>query len=179
MSRRRIFAGTGRPGPEPAEGIAQNGLERESVWAYPRPPRAEAEPRRVEVRLDGVEIAVTGAALRVLETSHPPAIYVPPDDIAEGALEPAPGSSFCEWKGAARYFDVVAGEARERRVGWAYPTPTAGFEALAGYVSFYPGRLECTLGGEAVRAQPGSFYGGWITAEIIGPVKGSPGSELW
>lgn len=179
MSRRRIFAGTGRPEPEPAEGIASNGLERESVWDYPRPPRVEAEPRRVEVRLGGVEIASSEAALRALETSHPPAIYIPPADIAPEALEPAHGTSFCEWKGTARYFDVVAGEARERRVGWAYPAPTVGFEALADHVSFYPGRLECTLGGEPVSAQPGNFYGGWLTAEIVGPVKGPPGSELW
>lgn len=179
MSRRRIFAAAGRPDPEPAEGVAPSGLPRESVWDYPRPPALEPEQREVVIELGGAEIARSDRAIRVLETSHPPAIYVHPDDLAAGALSEAPGTSFCEWKGAARYFDLSGGGRTERRVAWAYPEPTVGFETIAGFVSFYPGRLRCRLGEEPVRPQPGNFYGGWVTGEIVGPIKGEPGSELW
>ena len=38
---------------------------------------------------------------------------------------------------------------------------------------------ECTLDGEVVAAQPGDFYGGWISSEVAGPFKGGPGTSGW
>jgi uncharacterized protein (DUF427 family) len=167
------------PVPEPAEGIAPNGRRRESVWDYPRPPRMEPEERRVRIELGGSRIADTDRGVRVLETAGAPVVYLPPDEIAAGSLQPVRGSSFCEWKGTASYYDVVAGGARAQRAAWAYPDPTGPFAAITGYVSFYPALVECRLGEEVVRPQPGGFYGGWVTAEITGPIKGEPGSRLW
>jgi uncharacterized protein (DUF427 family) len=153
----------------------------ESVWDYPRPPRVEAVAKRVRVVFAGEVVADTDRALRVLETSHPPVYYVPRADVAPGALAPASGgSTFCEWKGAAVYFDVVAEGRRAPRAAWSYPAPARGYEELRDAVAFYAGPMdECTVGGEVVTPQPGGFYGGWITADVQGPFKGGPGTSGW
>jgi uncharacterized protein (DUF427 family) len=122
----------------------------------------------------------TDRALRVLETSHPPTIYVPPGDVADGALTPVRGTTWCEWKGSATYFDVTGGDVRVERAAWAFPDPVPAYAELAGYVAFYPGAMDaCWLGDERVQAQPGDFYGGWITADLVGPFKGAPGTLGW
>jgi uncharacterized protein (DUF427 family) len=137
-------------------------------------------PREVVVEAGGRVIAETRRAVRVCETSHPPVYYVPRDDIADGVLERAEGSSWCEWKGEATYWDVVVEGRRLRQAGWSYESPTAGFEHLRGAVAFYPGRVDRALvDGERVRPQPGDFYGGWITNEVAGPFKGDPGTRGW
>src|SRR4051794_14280185 len=151
----------------------------ESVWDYPRPPRLEPSDAAVEVVLGGVVVAATRSALRVLETSHPPTYYLPPEAFAPGTLRPAPGRSVCEWKGEARYLSVVGVDAIAEAAAWTYPHPTPPFAALAGYVSLYPGRMDrCTVDGEVVLPQPGGFYGGWITSRVVGPFKGEPGTML-
>jgi uncharacterized protein (DUF427 family) len=156
------------------------GPGQESVWDYPRPPRLEPAGRRIEVIFNGETIAATDRAWRVLETSHPPVYYVPPEDIREGALQPAPGRSFCEWKGEARYFTVQAGDRRAEKAAWSYPAPTPGFAAIKDHVAFYAGPMDrCLVDGEEVRPQPGSFYGGWVTDDVVGPFKGEPGSQGW
>ncbi len=155
---------------------------RESVWDYPRPPRVELSTRRLRVLFGGVLIAESTRSVRVLETSHPPVYYVPLAFIVSGALEPSEErGSFCEWKGRAVYYDV-RGPAGRRAIGaaWGYPDPSPGFEQLRDTIAFYPAAMdECTLDGELVKAQPGDFYGGWITSDIIGPFKGGPGTLGW
>nr|WP_231121445.1 DUF427 domain-containing protein [Motilibacter peucedani] len=156
------------------------GPGQQSVWDFPRPPAVEASSRRVVVELGGAPVARTSRALRVLETSHPPVFYVPFEDVEPGALEPAPGSSWCEFKGRAAYVDVVAGGQRAAAAGWHYPDPSPGYELLRGHVAFYPGRMgRCLVDGELVLAQEGDFYGGWITSEVVGPFKGGPGTRGW
>ena len=149
----------------------------ESVWDYPRPPRIEPERRRVKVFAKKVLIADTRRALRVLETASPPTVYLPPDDVSMRLLERRADNTMCEWKGRAIYHDVVTPEGRIPRAAWSYPAPWPGFELLADFVSFYPELLACFLGGERVRPQPGDFYGGWLTSEIVGPVKGERGAR--
>lgn len=152
----------------------------ESVWDYPRPPRVERVSRRVRIELGGVVIFDSDDVVRVLETSHPPAYYLRIDDFAPEALAAAPGSSFCEYKGRARYLDVRGGTALAAAAAWNYPDPSPGFEILADRVALYPGRMDrCTVDGVDVTPQPGGFYGGWITPEIVGPFKGGPGSMGW
>jgi uncharacterized protein (DUF427 family) len=134
----------------------------------------------IEVVLGGSVIAATTRSFRVLETSHPPTYYLPPDAFVAGSLRPAAGSSVCEWKGRAVYFDLVAGGAVAQAVAWSYPTPTPAFTAIAGWISLYPGRVDrVTVDGERVRPQPGTFYGGWVTDRVVGPFKGVPGSSGW
>jgi uncharacterized protein (DUF427 family) len=158
----------------------QPGPGQESVWDYPRPPRVEPTDDEVVVRLGGVEVARTRRALRVLETSHPPGYYLPRDAFAPGALRPADGTSFCEYKGVASYLDVVGGDRVAPRAAWTYPDPSPGFEAIRDHVALYPGRVDgCTVAGEEVQPQEGDFYGGWITSRVIGPFKGAPGSWGW
>lgn len=164
MSRQRIEPGPGQ----------------ESVWDYPRPPRVEPTDEEVVVRLGGVEVLRTTRALRVLETSHPPTYYLPRADFVAGALRPAEGSSFCEFKGQASYLDVVGGDAVASGAAWFYPEPSRGFEALRDHVALYPGRVDgVTVAGEEVVPQEGGFYGGWITSRVVGPFKGSPGTWGW
>ena len=152
----------------------------ESVWDYPRPPRAERSDARVTVTHAGRVIADSRRCLRVLETSHPPVYYVPHEDIAPGVLHAAAGRSFCEFKGTASYWDLVVGDSRVADAGWSYEHPAEGYAQIAGAVAFYPGRVdECRVGDEVVRAQEGDFYGGWITADISGPFKGGPGTRGW
>ena len=153
------------------------GPGQESVWDYPRPPRVERSPVTVEVRIGGRVIVRTRNAVRVLETSHPPVYYLPIDDVAPGTLVPVEGTTHCEFKGAASYFDVVSGDARIPRGAWTYPSPVRGYEELATRVAIYPSRMDaCTVDGEAVQAQEGDFYGGWRTSGIVGPGKGAPGT---
>jgi uncharacterized protein (DUF427 family) len=149
------------------------------VWDYPRPPVIVADTRLVQVRLDDELIAETRAARRVLETASPPTFYLPPDAVRRDCLQPDSNSSFCEWKGRAVYFSVCAGGHCVRNAAWSYPDPLADFAGIRDYLAFYPGRVACFVDGERVRAQAGGYYGGWITAEIIGPFKGEPGTAGW
>jgi uncharacterized protein (DUF427 family) len=149
----------------------------ESVWDYPRPPRVEPSAARVVVELDGEVLADTRRSLRVLETSHPPVYYLPAADVRVDRLRPsARRPTVCEFKGTARYYD--AGD--RVAVAWSYPSPRPGYEVIAGHFAFYPGRVDvATVDGEQVEAQPGGFYGGWITSAVTGPFKGGPETSGW
>ena len=156
------------------------GPGQESVWEYPRPPRLELSDRHIIIVFNGVTIADTRGAYRVLETSHPPTYYLPPADVHLDALHAVSGSSLCEWKGEANYYDVLVGERRLPRVAWTYRRPSAGFEPIAGYLAFYAAPMDrCTVDGEVVVPQPGGLYGGWVTADVVGPFKGGPGTMFW
>jgi uncharacterized protein (DUF427 family) len=156
------------------------GPGQKSVWDYPRPPRLEDARRRIKVLFGGVTLAYTTRAKRVLETSHPPVYYVPTQGVRMEHLRPSGGSSFCEWKGRARYYDVVTDEKEELRAAWYYPDPVPEYRGLGDYVAFYPSKMDaCWIEGEKVRAQEGDFYGGWITTEIVGPFKGGPSTWGW
>jgi uncharacterized protein (DUF427 family) len=156
------------------------GPGQESVWDYPRPPRLEPAAHRLVVVLGDETIAETTRAYRVLETSHPPNYYFPPDDVARGALTASEGRSFCEFKGRAHYFTVRGGDRVEVDAAWGYDRPSPAFEAITGYVAFYPARMDaCYVDDELVTPQEGGFYGGWITSKVAGPFKGGPGSRGW
>ncbi len=156
------------------------GPGQESVWDYPRPPRLESFAGLITIELGGEVIASTDRGWRVLETSHPPTYYLPRSAFRDGVLREAPGSSWCEWKGRARYFDLVTGTAVAAKAAWNYPEPTAGFEEISDAVAVMAAAVDrCTVNGETVVAQPGGFYGGWITSWVVGPFKGGPGSAGW
>jgi uncharacterized protein (DUF427 family) len=134
----------------------------------------------VRVVFNGEVIADTRQAKRVLETSHPPVYYIPPQDIRMEYLSEGGRNTWCEWKGQASYYHLGVGGQQVRDAAWFYPTPAPGFEAIQGYVAFYPGKMDaCYVDGERVEAQPGDFYGGWITDDIVGPFKGRPGTVGW
>jgi len=152
----------------------------ESVWDYPRPPRLEQAPQRIQVYFNGVALANTAGAWRVLETSHPPVYYLPPGDIAMDYLHPAPAQSWCEWKGQATYYDVIVVGRTARQSAWTYLRPSRPYAPIAGYIGFYAWAMDqCLVDGEQVTPQPGGFYGGWITNNIVGPFKGEAGTTGW
>jgi uncharacterized protein (DUF427 family) len=152
----------------------------ERVSDYPRPPRVETVARLVRIVFGGETIAETRDTVRVLETFHPPTYYLPVAAFRPGVLRPAAGGSFCEWKGHAIYWSVAAAGRVAERAGWSYPEPTPDFAALRDHVAVYPGAMDaCFVGEQRVRPQPGGFYGGWITDDLVGPFKGGPGTEFW
>ena len=155
------------------------GEGQESVWDYPRPPVVEPIAEPVTVHAAGVLVAHTREAVRVLETASPPTVYLPREAVEASLLRDCPGQSSCEWKGTARYWSIEALGRLFEAVGWSYEEPFPEYEILRSRLSFYPGRVECHLGDERVKPQPGRFYGGWVTSSLVGPIKGEPGSEGW
>ena len=153
----------------------------ESVWDYPRPPRLERSQKPIKIVFNGITLAETNRAYRVLETSHPPVYYISPEDIKMEYLQAgSPQKSFCEWKGVAGYYTVKVEDKQAQNAGWYYSNPTPEFAEIKDYVAFYPGMMDaCYVDGELVQPQPGQFYGGWITSDIVGPFKGEPGSWGW
>jgi uncharacterized protein (DUF427 family) len=160
--------------------VVRPGPGQESVWDYPRPPRVERVGKPVRVEWAGETVARSDRALRVCETASPPVYYVPAEDARTDLLEPSGRRSYCEWKGAARYWSLRVGDRVAADAAWSYPEPDAGFEALRDHLAFYPGRVDaCFVGDERVTPQAGEFYGGWITRDVVGPFKGEPGTEGW
>lgn len=156
------------------------GPGQESVWAYPRPAVSEPSSRHVRILFDGRVLADTRRPVRVLETSHPPSWYVPLADVDQTLLRPASQTSLCEWKGRARYFDLVGPTRTARQAAWTYPDPTASFDVIRDHLAVYPALMDaCEVDGERARPQPGQFYGGWITSDVVGPFKGGPGTAGW
>ena len=156
------------------------GPDQESVWDYPRPPALEPEDRRVRVVFHDMTIADTTDALRVLETSHPPVYYLPPEDVATEHLERESRTTMCEFKGRAVYYTLAVGDRLVQSAAWGYPNPMDRFAALEDYVTFYASKVDaCYVGDEKARAQEGDFYGGWITDDVVGPFKGGTGTTGW
>ncbi len=152
----------------------------ESVWDYPRPPRLERSESRLVVVCAGLTIADTTRAFRMLETSHPPTYYFPPEDVQVDLLEPSLRRTICEWKGQATYWSLQLHDAIFPEIAWSYRAPRTPYDDIMAYLAFYPGRVDaCTVDGEAVERQESDFYGGWITSNIRGPFKGRPGTEGW
>ena len=164
-----------RPQPIPP----QSGQE--SVWDYPRPPRLEPVAKNLKIIFNDIVLADTNRGYRVLETSHPPMYYIPPEDIQMQYLQITnPKGSFCEWKGVAGYYSVKVGDKQAINAGWYYSEPTPAFAEIKDYIAFYANKMDaCYVDNELVKPQPGDFYGGWITSNIVGPFKGEPGSWGW
>ena len=156
------------------------GPGQESVWDYPRPPRIESSTRHIRVIFNGVTIADSQRTFRVLETSHPPVYYIPLADVQQEYLVPTQRSTFCEWKGAASYYNLVVGDRQASNAVWYYPQPTERFQSIQGCIALYPSQMDaCYVDDEPVQAQAGDFYGGWITKDIVGPFKGGAGTWGW
>lgn len=152
----------------------------EYVEDYPRPPAIEPCDDPIRIEFAGKVIAETEDAFRVLETFHAPTYYLPMDAFTVDVLVQAEGSSLCEWKGAASYFDIVLDGLRAQRAAWTYPNPTKRFTALKGHIAVYAEPMDaCWVAGERVTPQPGNFYGGWATSWIAGQIKGAPGTTHW
>jgi uncharacterized protein (DUF427 family) len=162
------------------EKIQSNFNKRESVWDYPRPPAVEDVSQRIKIVFNGQLIVDSQNAKRVLETSHPPTYYIPIEDIKPDILKPSSKGTYCEWKGEARYYDVVVGDLTAKNAAWFYPNPVSKYEEIKDYVAFYANKMEaCYVGDERIKPQDGNFYGGWITSNLDGPFKGGRGTVGW
>jgi uncharacterized protein (DUF427 family) len=156
------------------------GPGQESVWDYPRPPRLEDTGRHITVIFAGIVIADSRRAKRILETSHAPTYYLPPDDVRVEYFKPSIRRTLCEWKGEAIYYSIAVGDRIVSNAAWSYPHPTAPFAGIRGYIAIYPHEMDaCLVDGEKAEPQPGGFYGGWITSDVVGPFKGGPRSGGW
>ncbi len=128
--------------------------------------RIQPSSRRIRALVDGRTIVDTTNAVRVDEAGHAPVYYVPRADVAPDALVPAQDArtTTCPWKGAAAYFDVLAGDRRIPRGAWSYPEPLPEAEALRDRVAFYPHDLdECWVGDRRARPEANRYLGGWVT----------------
>jgi len=151
----------------------------ESVWDYPRPPRLEDDLRLVRISRGNTVLAESCRTVRILETASPPTFYIPPQDVRTDLLSRAPGASLCEWKGSATYWSLCIDDQELPKVAWSYEQPFTDFNRILGYLAFYPSKLNCYVGEHHITPQPGDFYGGWITPEVVGPFKGEPGTGGW
>ena len=160
--------------------VVSPGPGQESIWDYPRPPKVELFTGRISVIFADVTIAVTSKSYKVMETASPPCYYISQGDINMEYLFRSPHSSLCEWKGMANYWSVRVRDKVSENAGWSYEAPWDGFEIIKDCIAFYAGRVdECYIDDEKVKPQPGNFYGGWITSNIVGPFKGERGTEFW
>ncbi len=75
------------------------------------------------VIVDGLVIADTTRALRVLKTAGAPVYYVPDEDVLMHRLRPSSSTSHCEWKGDATYWTLESGGPRIRDLAWSYEHP--------------------------------------------------------
>ncbi len=152
----------------------------ENVQDYPRPPDLQPAGTRLRAVFAELTVADSMDGLRVLETHHAPSYYIPPADVVMAALVPTSRETFCEWKGRAVYYDLIVNGRRSRNAAWSYPAPTARFAALRDHVAFYATSLDAAYVGEIkVQPQPGDFYGGWVTPNLTGRIKGAVGTLHW
>ncbi len=152
----------------------------ESVWDYPCPPRIEPTNKSIRIVFNGETIAQTTRAIRVLETSHPPAYYISAADIRMEYFSSTSRSTFCEFKGAASYWSIHLNGRTSENCAWSYRQPSDGYKAIQNHLAFYPSKMDaCYVNDELVQAQEGDFYGGWITQDIVGPFKGGAGTWGW
>jgi len=152
----------------------------ESVWDYPRPPKMEKVSKHLKIFQGKNTIADTTRPVRILETSHPPVYYFPPENVNMEFLRENNKTTHCEWKGQAKYYDLIVEGKVIENIAWTYPSINEDYEEMEDYIAFYPGKLDaCYVNGELVQAQPGDFYGGWVTSDIVGPFKGAPGTWGW
>jgi uncharacterized protein (DUF427 family) len=156
------------------------GPGQESVWDYPRPPKIEETDKHIEVFFNDILIADSTDVKRVLETSSPPVYYIPTQDIEMKYFIKSERRSLCEWKGTASYYSIKVHDKTAYDAAWYYPNPTPSFESIKNYIAIYPQNMDaCFVDGEIAQPQPGNFYGGWITNDIVGPFKGEPGTLAW
>jgi len=156
------------------------GPGQESVWDFPRPPKLESVSDTLRVVFAGETVAETAQGFRVLETSHPPVYYIPPDDVKHAFFVEVAGHSYCEFKGMATYWSLDVKGRHAEKAAWCYPDPTLSFTPIRDYLAFYASRVdECWVGSECVMPQEGDFYGGWITSRVVGPFKGAAGTLGW
>ena len=151
------------------------GPGQESVWDFPRPPRIEPAGKPLSVMLGDTELARTTRGMRVLETAGAPTFYFPPEDVNTHLLRRTGDSFHCEWKGIS---EELAAEGVQR-AGWVLMQAYPEFGDLVGWYAFYPQELACYVGEERAASQPGGYYGGWVTSDIAGPIKGVLGSASW
>lgn len=160
--------------------IVTPGPGQESVWDYPRPPRVEPITKHIRIEFAGIVLADSRQLFRVIETAGPPVYYLPRQDIQMAYLEPSRQKALCEWKGISRYWSARVADRVAENVAWSYPEPWDGFRAIKDHLAFRAGPMDrCLVDGQLVTPQPGKYYGGWITPDIVGPFKGEPGSERW
>ena len=152
----------------------------ESVWDYPRPPRSEKFDGNIKIVFKGDVIIDTNDAIRILETSHPPVYYLPINQFKPRVLKANSNKSVCEFKGVARYYDMVNKGEIAIQAAWRYPDTGMMYGEIHDCVAVYAHLMDaCYVNGELVKAQDGDFYGGWITSNIVGPFKGRPGTWRW
>ena len=98
--------------------------------------------RRVVVTVGGRVVADSRAALTLQEAAYPAVQYVPRADVDMSLLTRTQHSTHCPYKGDASYYSInVDGKVAENAI-WTYEQPFPGVKQIAGYMAFYPNRVD-------------------------------------
>ena len=66
-------------------------------------------------------------------------VYFPPDSLKLEYLQPGDRTSYCPWKGNARYYSIhVDGEINEN-AAWCYREPRSYASVIRDYMAFWHG----------------------------------------
>ncbi len=100
----------------------------------------------VQVEAFGQVIAETSQAILLREGGYPPVVYLPRDDVRFDLLQANSNTTYCPFKGEARYWDIQAGGGGASAAVWGYDSPYDEVAQLSDYVAFfYPDRVEKIL----------------------------------
>jgi uncharacterized protein (DUF427 family) len=101
-----------------------------------------AAPYRVRVTFAGRVVADTMRALSLTEASYAPVMYIPREDVDLTAFERTDHTTRCPYKGEASYYSIHAGDRTAPNALWSYEQPLDAVSAIAGYMAFFPDRVE-------------------------------------
>jgi uncharacterized protein (DUF427 family) len=106
------------------------------------PIRIAPNPYRLRVRLGDKVVVDTKRALTLFEASYPGVHYVPRDDADMSLLTRTAHKTHCPYKGDAAYYTIgIDGRSAENAV-WTYEQPFPEVAEIAGYLAFYPSKVE-------------------------------------
>lgn len=106
----------------------------------------EPTPHRVTVTRDGHTVASSEHALTLREADYPPALYLPLEDVDASLLQATEHTSYCPYKGDANYYSLVIDGTTSENAVWQYSSPYEAMAPIAGYVAFYPDRVQINEG---------------------------------
>jgi uncharacterized protein (DUF427 family) len=97
---------------------------------------------RIRVTFAGQIVADSGEALVLMEASYSSVFYLPPEHVDFTVLERTDHKTRCPYKGEASYYSIQIGGRTAQNAVWSYEQPLDAVAAIAGYLAFYPDRVD-------------------------------------
>lgn len=96
----------------------------------------------MRVSFAGRLIVDTLRALTLREAGYAPVQYIPRDDVEMNLLTRTAHASHCPYKGDASYFTISVNGRGATNAVWSYERPFPAMAEIAGYLAFYPSRVD-------------------------------------